>query len=54
MRISAKDDIVSKCGNPNNEEECSYYIKSSHRSSCVYRRFGFICDRFIINPIKEG
>ena len=45
MRISAKEDIVSKCGNRKEEENCTFYKPAANRKYCFYNRFGFMCDR---------
>ena len=52
LRISAKEDIVSKCGDINNQKECTFYKRSTYRQGigdCYYSRFKLICDRLIIN-----
>ena len=53
MRISAKEDIISKCGNPKEEKNCDHYRPSTYRRCCYYNRFGFACDRLTIKK-DEG
>ena len=53
MRISAKEDIISKCGNPANEKNCEHYKPSTYRKYCFYNRFGFACDRLISKITKD-
>jgi len=48
MRISAKEDIISKCGDITNEKSCKHYKPSTYRKRCFHNRFGFACDRLII------
>jgi len=48
LRIPPDNDIVSKCGDVNNQKECTFYKKSTNRGSCYYSRFKLICDRLII------
>jgi len=44
------EEVMSLCGDIENEQECEYYKPSSYRKCCFYNRFGFVCDRLIVNP----
>ena len=54
MRISAKEDIISTCGNPKEEKNCDHYRPSTYRRCCYYSRFGFACDRLTTIKKDEG
>lgn len=51
-RISAKEDIVSKCGDIKNEKDCTFYKPATNRKYCFHNRFGYMCDR--LTSKKEG
>lgn len=38
-------DIISKCGATNPEKECTFFKVSKWTNTCMYQRFGFVCDR---------
>ena len=55
LRIPITEDIVSKCGDVANESNCKHYKPAINRKYCYHNRFGFICDRLIVNlKPKEG
>ena len=48
-----ESDIISKCGAEDPELECLFYKKSKYRKTCLYDRFGIMCDRLAITNTKE-
>ena len=52
-RIPPDNDIISKCGADNPEKECVFFERSRFRQDCMYKRFGFVCERLVITNSKE-